>query len=43
VIRTLLGADTPVAEPWKATPISLEDLVLAYLKPNRSQSLEDEL
>ena len=43
VIRTLLGADTPVAEPWKAQPITLEDLVLAYLKPNRSQSLEDEL
>ena len=36
LIRTLLGADTPVAEPWKAQPIALEDLVLAYLKPNRS-------
>ena len=36
VIRTLLGADTPLAEPWKAQPVTLEDLVLAYLKPNRS-------
>ncbi|WP_194894776.1 ABC transporter ATP-binding protein [Catenulispora pinisilvae] len=36
VIRTLLGADTPVAEPWQALPVTLEDLVLAYLKPNRS-------
>ncbi|MBS2533754.1 ABC transporter ATP-binding protein [Catenulispora sp. NF23] len=36
VIRTLLGADTPVAEPWQAQPVTLEDLVLAYLKPNRS-------
>ncbi|MEY9927244.1 ABC-2 type transport system ATP-binding protein [Catenulispora sp. GP43] len=36
VVRTLLGPDTPVAEPWKAQPVTLEDLVLAYLKPNRS-------
>jgi ABC-2 type transport system ATP-binding protein len=36
VIRTLLGADTPLAEPWRAQPVTLEDLVLAYLKPNRS-------
>ena len=36
VIRTLLGADTPTAEPWTAQPLTLEDLVLAYLKPNRS-------
>jgi ABC-2 type transport system ATP-binding protein len=36
VVRTLLGADTPLAEPWKAQPVTLEDLVLAYLKPNRS-------
>ncbi|MEZ0106213.1 ABC-2 type transport system ATP-binding protein [Catenulispora sp. EB89] len=36
VVRTVLGADTPVAEPWKAQPLTLEDLVLAYLKPNRS-------
>jgi ABC-2 type transport system ATP-binding protein len=36
VIRTLLGPDTPVAEPWKVQPLTLEDLVLAYLKPARS-------
>jgi ABC-2 type transport system ATP-binding protein len=43
LVRTLLGPDTPVAEPWRAQPVTLEDLVLAYLKPNRAQSLEDEL
>jgi ABC-2 type transport system ATP-binding protein len=47
VIRTLLGPDTPLAEPWKAQPLTLEDLVLAYLKPHRSpgrlSSLEEEL
>jgi ABC-2 type transport system ATP-binding protein len=32
VVRTVLGADTPTAEPWRAAPVTLEDLVLAYLR-----------
>ena len=35
VIRTVLGPETPVASPWQAQPLTLEDLVLAYLKAGR--------
>jgi ABC-2 type transport system ATP-binding protein len=35
VIRTVLGSETPVAAPWQAQPLTLEDLVLAYLKAGR--------
>ena len=35
VVRALLGPNTPIAEPWKAAPLTLEDLVLAYLRPAR--------
>ncbi|MFL6117383.1 MAG: ABC transporter ATP-binding protein [Catenulispora sp.] len=38
VIRTLLGPETPMEPPWKAQSISLEDLVLAYLKPERGEA-----
>ncbi|NUR31696.1 MAG: ABC transporter ATP-binding protein [Catenulispora sp.] len=32
VVRTLLGPETPVPAPWQAQQMTLEDLVLAYLK-----------
>ena len=35
VLRTPLGPATPVAEPWRAQPVTLEDLVLAYLKQSK--------
>ena len=39
LVRTLLGHQTPVAAPWQAQPVSLEDLVLAYLKQKKGQEL----
>ncbi|NUP52870.1 MAG: ABC transporter ATP-binding protein [Catenulispora sp.] len=32
VVRTLLGPETPMPAQWQAQPLTLEDLVLAYLK-----------
>jgi ABC-2 type transport system ATP-binding protein len=37
LVRTLLGPQTPVAAPWQAQPVTLEDLVLAYLKTSRAE------
>lgn len=38
VVRTLLGADTPIAEPWTARPMNMEELVLAYLMSHRPRT-----
>jgi ABC-2 type transport system ATP-binding protein len=35
LVRTVLGPGTPTAEPWRAQPVTLEDLVLAYLKQSK--------
>jgi ABC-2 type transport system ATP-binding protein len=40
VVRTLLGPNTSIAEPWKMQPLNLEDLVLAYLKTPRPRDTE---
>ncbi|GAA1958379.1 ABC transporter ATP-binding protein [Catenulispora subtropica] len=37
VVRTLLGPESPVAPPWQAQAVTLEDLVLAYLKAGRGE------
>ncbi|GAA2027211.1 ABC transporter ATP-binding protein [Catenulispora yoronensis] len=39
VVRTLLGPETPVAAPWQAQPVTLEDLVLAHLKTAPGEEL----
>jgi ABC-2 type transport system ATP-binding protein len=37
LVRTVLGPQTSVAAPWQAQPVTLEDLVLAYLKTSRAE------
>jgi ABC-2 type transport system ATP-binding protein len=39
-MRTLLGPETPVADSWKSQPVTLEDLVLAYLTTPRTRETE---
>ena len=39
LMRTLLGCDTPLAPPWQAQPVSLEELVLVYLKRKKGEEL----
>ncbi|NUR59119.1 MAG: ABC transporter ATP-binding protein [Catenulispora sp.] len=37
LVRTLLGPETPVAAPWQAQPVTLEDLVLGYLRTGNAE------